>query len=34
MVEFTEKKVTKFTGKLEKARVVSVAPVEDKGKKK
>jgi large subunit ribosomal protein L27 len=27
MVAFAEKKVTKFTGKLEKARFVSVAPV-------
>lgn len=34
LVEFTEKKVTKFTGKLEKARIVSVIPVEAKGKKK
>lgn len=33
-VKFAEKKVTKFTGKLEKARIVSVLPVEVKGKNK
>ena len=34
MVGFAEKKVVKFTGKLEKTRIVSVSPVEAKGGKK